>query len=956
MFELDRLRAGFARFLVLFLWLHVPVIVVVATAVGRASLAPVIFTAVLAMVFHLVWWRQGLAPVTRYISAVALVAQPALLVYLLAGHAWQMDMHMYFFAGLALLIGWCDWRVVVVAATSVALHHLTLNLVLPAAIFPAGADLRRVYIHAGIVMLQTGVLVWLSNTLVNSFSRIEAMSAEILRSNETLELRVEERTREATAANVAKSLFLANMSHEIRTPMNAILGFSHLVLRTELTAKQRDYLLKIKSASGALLGLINDILDFSKIEAGKLSLESTPFDLRASLESVSSIANVRALEKGVDLHFNIDSAVPAILVGDSLRFNQVLLNLVSNAVKFTEHGEVVVRLQSLQQRGTEILLEVTVRDTGIGMTPEQQAKLFHSFSQADTSMTRRFGGTGLGLAISRQLIELMGGSIEVESEPGKGSTFRFTARMEVGQARLIPARLPPEDLKRLRVLIVDDNAASREILREVFSSWSIQADLAASAAEALSALQDGTSRNAPYDLVLMDWKMPGVDGLEAARQIQEKAGLAKLPTVMMVSAYGREEAMMEAEAAGISAFLVKPVDAGVLLDTIANLFGGDSRPSPSALTAAAPPAPDALPKVAQELRGARVLLVEDNEINREVAVEILTDAGLVVEIAENGRIACDKVLTVNGGGFDVVLMDVQMPEMDGIEATVRIRESIPADRLPIIAMTAHAYEQERQRCFAVGMNDHVAKPVDPAGLVATLNRWLKPERVSGAATPPQAAADAVPAEELPAALPPFDLGAALVRVNGKRKLLRKLIIDFSSKFAEVVATLRRQIGDGALDEARRTAHTLKGVAGSLEIREVSEAARQVEDALAHRELIALEKLLARLDQVMVPALDAARSLVPDATAEPKSAAPDTAATLDYAAVLPAIAELREQLQRRSLRARKTLEALEAKLGGTPEAAGLRPVATAIAALDFAKATALLDDLTNQQAAQEELAR
>jgi signal transduction histidine kinase len=411
--ELDRLRAGFARFLVLFLWLHVPVIAVVATAVGRAPLAPAVFTGLLALVFHLAWWRWGLAPVARYVAAVALMAQPAMLVYLLAGHAWQMDMHMYFFAGLALLIGWCDWRVIMVAAASIVFHHLTFNFILPTATFPADADLGRVGLHAGIVVLQTGVLVWLSNTLVTSFRRIEAMSAEIRRSNETLELRVEERTREARAANAAKSLFLANMSHEIRTPMNAILGFSHLALRTELTAKQRDYVLKIKSASSALLGLINDILDFSKIEAGKLSLDQAPFDLRASLESVSSIAAVRTLEKGVELHIDIDRAVPAVLVGDSLRFNQVLLNLVSNAVKFTEKGEVAVGIRPLRQVGTDILLEVTVRDTGIGMTPEQQAKLFHSFSQADSSMTRRFGGTGLGLAISCQLVELMGGSIAV---------------------------------------------------------------------------------------------------------------------------------------------------------------------------------------------------------------------------------------------------------------------------------------------------------------------------------------------------------------------------------------------------------------------------------------------------------------------------------------------------------------------------------------------------------------
>ena len=947
MVELEKLRSGFARFLVFFLWVHVPLMALVAQSVGRPPLAPALFATALAGALHLTWLREGAAPPTRYISAVALMAQPALLLYLLAGHPWQMDMHMYFFAGLALLIGWCDWRVVVVAAGAVALHHLTFNLVLPSALFPGDAGLGRVYLHAGIVVLQTAVLVWLSNTLVSSFSRIGTMRDEILRSNEMLERRVEERTQEARAASVAKSLFLANMSHEIRTPMNAILGFSHLALRTELTPKQRDYVLKIKSASSALLGLINDILDFSKIEAGKLSLERTSFDLRASLESVSSIAAVRALEKGVALHFDIAPDLPAMLVGDSLRFNQVLLNLVSNGIKFTEQGEVVVTLRLLERRGADIAIEASVRDTGIGMSAEQQARLFQSFSQADSSTTRKFGGTGLGLAISRQLVELMGGRIEVSSQPGQGSTFRFTIHMTAG-AEIAPSScLPPEDLKRLRVLIVDDDAGSREILREIFATWSIHADCASSAEQSFRILEQAAAQGSTYDLVLMDWKMPGTDGMEAARQIQRRSGLGPMPTVMMVSAYGREEAMLEAEASGTSAFLVKPVEAEVLLDTISNIFI-DGR-----LTAVPPrpsPAPTDLPRVAPEFVGARVLLAEDNEINCQVAVEILTDAGLVVEVAHTGRAACEKLLSEKAQ-FDAVLMDVQMPEMDGIEATTRIRQHIPADHLPIIAMTAHAYEQERKRCFDAGMNDHVTKPVDPAWLVATLNRWLKP-RSQPAAVPAPAAPSTFPAGDLPASLPPFDLDRALVRVNGKRALLRKLILDFGRNFADVATTLRQQADDGMTDDARRTAHTLKGVAAALEAGEVARAAQQLEDALARSDTSDLPALLARLEAALRPALAASRSLAAEA---PAAASLPAAARADYAALRPDLAALREQLQRRSLRARKTLEELEATLGNTPESAGLRPVAAAMAALDFAGAVALLDELTGQADALEGVA-
>ena len=931
--ELNKLRTRFGTFLLALLWLHVPINVLVAVSLGQNWVPAAMISVLLAGAYHLTWWRHGAEPVTRYVSAVALMGEPAVLVYLLAGHPWQMDMHMYFFAMLALTIAWCDWRVIVMASVAIAVHHLLLNLLMPFALFARGGDLPRVGLHAAIVAFQATVLVWLSRLQVESFERIGAMSSEIMGYNETLERKVEERTQEAQAANRAKSLFLANMSHEIRTPMNAILGFCHLVLRTDLAPRQRDYMTKIKSASYALLDLINDILDFSKIEAGKLTLEQTHFDLRAALENPIAMAAMKAAEKKIELELIVDPAVPATLLGDSLRLNQVVLNLVSNAIKFTEKGTVTVTVQVLEQQDAAVTLEIMVRDTGIGMTPEQLGRLFSSFSQADSSTTRRFGGTGLGLAISKQLVELMGGAVRVESVAGVGSTFIFTVVMQTGDSRQLPRIMPPEELRTLRVLVADDNPASREILEDLFSGWNMQVDLVASGREVLAAITAATKTEMRYDLLVMDWKMPGMDGIETVEAMQDIHPSATLPKVLMVSAYEMASERAQAQAMGVSAFLVKPVSQQGLLETITSLFrpaGDEPRPLPA----------ETLPMVAPNLRGLRVLVVEDNEINRQVAVELLTDAGLQVEVAENGRIACTRLLD-RSEQYDVVLMDVQMPEMDGIEATRVIRQSLSSERLPIIAMTAHAYEAERQRCMDAGMDDHVAKPVDPALLVRTLDRWLKPAATSIITARSIPAPPAPAANVLPDILPPFDIRAALTRVNGKRTLLRKLIVDFGTSFTDAVAKLQDQIAIGSLDEARRLAHTLKGVAAALETRAVAEAAARVEDAIAQRDLPSLTGLLQRLEAALTPALAAAASL----SGTTARTAPAKAEQVDYRPFTPMIDELRQLLQRRSLRARKAFDLLEQSLGAHTEATGLAAVKAALDRLDFDTAASALERAT-----------
>ncbi|MGQ0621543.1 MAG: PAS domain-containing protein [Panacagrimonas sp.] len=643
----------------------------------------------------------------------------------------------------------------------------------------------------------------------------------------------------AQAASRAKTDFLANMSHEIRTPMNAIVGLTHLGLSGADPERMRDYFGKIDTAAKSLLQIINDVLDFSKIEAGKLSLEAAPFDLFAVLDNLSDMLNLRAAEKGLELLFSVEPGLWSQLVGDPLRLGQVLLNLTGNAIKFTERGQIVVGVKLAKKGRDFVRLRFEVTDTGIGLSQEQIARLFESFSQADSSTTRRYGGTGLGLAISQRLVDLMDGEIEVQSVPGRGSTFSFSARF--GLAPPTTRRAPtPKSLRGLRVLVVDDNPTAISILRAYLESFGFLVASASDGPKAIAAIAAAGIEG--FRLVLMDWQMPGMNGIEAARRIRE---LAKPePTVIiMVTAFGREEVERQAHAAGLDGFLIKPVNPSVLLDTILNAFGTEA-----ALEIVKPPAP--MPSTTT-LAGRRVLLVEDNEINQEVARELLQRAGVIVDLAVNGREAVDCAARAD---YDAVLMDVQMPVMDGLEATRRIRAlDSPRASVPIIAMTANAMAEDRQRCLDAGMNDHLGKPVDVNRLHATLAKWIatdvggappRPavrEPNSGLESGPTVGAGAGPSVGMTqchadVSPPPlqvrgdFDFDTAIRQMADSRALWEKLARRYLDT-APAPAQIASQLQAGDRDTARRGAHTLKGVAATLGLLALQRAAHHLEQKL-----------------------------------------------------------------------------------------------------------------------------
>jgi len=609
--------------------------------------------------------------------------------------------------------------------------------------------------------------------------------------------------------------------------MNAVIGLAHLALKTPLTPKQRDYLNKIQASANSLLGIINDILDFSKIEAGKLDMEAVEFDLSETLDNVANVITVKAQEKeNLEVLFNLDSRIPNFLVGDPLRLNQILVNLGNNAIKFTEQGEIVLTDKIVERSDEKITLQFSMRDTGIGMTAEQAAKLFQPFMQADSSTTRKYGGTGLGLTISKRLVEMMGGKIWVESEPGRGSTFSFTANFGLGEEKAKRRFKPSRDLRGMKVLVVDDNATSRDIFKKMLESFSFEVTLAASAREGLAELGKA-SENESFELVIMDWKMPGMDGIEASKLIKNHKGLSKIPPIILVIAYGREEVMQQAEEVGLEGFLLKPVSASMLFDAIMHAFGEEITKTSRIVQKNEQEA-----EVLDHIRGANVLLVEDNEINQQVAKEILEGAGLIVTLAADGQGGVNAVKEKN---YDVVLMDVQMPIMDGYTATREIRKDGRFKELPIIAMTAHAMAGDEEKSLEAGMSDHVAKPIDPDKLFSTLQKWIKPIEKRAQVQQSEVSLEqpesdkAVRAEnELPEFLSGFDLADGLKRLQGNKRLYRKLLLSFASDYKTVATEIRQALDAEDFDQAHSLVHNLKGLAGNLAAKDLQAAALNLE--------------------------------------------------------------------------------------------------------------------------------